>query len=140
QNVAKLLGVLRGAGYGDAARTLLARDPTAHASLEDLQGVTRLLDALRGAGASDAARTLADRAAAHSSLGNRWGAAELLRALRKARASDAARTLAGRAANAGMFDVRPDAASGYQFGREPDGVPSQSWKWQESARTLVAER
>ena len=50
-------------------------------------------------------------------------------------AEDAARTLAARAANAGMFDlflkVRPDEASSYRFGREPDGTPSQLWRWQE---------
>ena len=63
------------------------------------------------------------------------GVAELLQALREAGASDAVRTLAARAANAGMFDlfleVYPDEASSYLFGREPDGAPSQSWKWQE---------
>ncbi len=50
---------------------------------------------------------------------------------------DAVTALAARAANAGMFDVflevRPDEASSYRFGREPDGTPSQSWNWQEPA-------
>jgi hypothetical protein len=27
----------------------------------------------------------------------------------------------------------PDEAAGYPFGREPDGLPSQPWKWQEPA-------
>jgi hypothetical protein len=43
--------------------------------------------------------------------------------------------LAIRAANAGMFDlflaVCPDEAPSYPSGREPEGPPSQSWKWQE---------
>jgi uncharacterized protein YidB (DUF937 family) len=61
QGVAWLLGALRAAGAGDAARTLLARDPAAQASLGDLQGVADLLVALDAAGAGDAVRTLLRR-------------------------------------------------------------------------------
>ena len=65
----------------------------------------------------------------------RRAVAGLLEELREAGASDAVTALATRAANAGMFDlfleVRPDEASSYLFGREPDGTPSQSWNWQE---------
>ncbi len=83
----------------------------------------------------DAARTLAGRAAAQASLGDPGGIAELLRALREAGAGNAARTLVDWAANAGMLDlsleVQPDEAPNYLFGREPDGTPSQPWRWEE---------
>ncbi len=85
----------------------------------------------------DAVTALAARAASHASLDNPWAVAGLLRELREAGDSDAVTALAARAANAGMFDVflevRPDEASSYRFGREPDGTPSQSWNWQEPA-------
>jgi hypothetical protein len=61
--------------------------------------------------------------------------ADLLAELTAAGASDAAVGLSRRAANAGMFDLflefRPEEASSYPFGREPDGTPSRPWKWQE---------
>ena len=97
-SVGVLLETLREAGAGDAARTLLDRDPAAQASLDWPPGVARLLGALREAGAGDAARTLADRAAAQVSLGNPSGVAVLLGVLLGAGADDAARTLADRAA------------------------------------------
>ena len=63
--------------------------------------------------------------------------------LRAAGASDAVTALAARAANAGKFDLflkaYPGEASSYLFGREPDGTPSQSWKWQEPTRTAIRE-
>jgi hypothetical protein len=56
-------------------------------------------------------------------------------ALHEAGADDAATALAARAADAGMFDfflrAHPDQAFLYASGREPDGTPSPSWKWQE---------
>jgi hypothetical protein len=135
QDVAELLEELRAAGANDAARALLARDPAGHVSLDHPWAIALLLRALRAAGASDAAHTLAARAAAHASLDDPGAVAGLLRELREAGANDAARTLATRAASAGMFDlfleVHPDEASSYLSGREPDGTPSQSWKWQE---------
>jgi hypothetical protein len=88
---------------------------------------------LREAGASDAVHTLLDRdPAAHASLDDPQAVTELLAALRETGASDVA---TARATNAGMFDlflkVHPDEAPNYLFGREPDGAPSESWKWQE---------
>ena len=66
------------------------------------------------------------------SLDHPRAVAYLLQRLREAGVIDA---VAARAANAGMFDlfleVRPDEAISYRFGREPDGAPSQSWRWQE---------
>ena len=94
-----------------------------------------LLWKLREAGASDAVTALADWAAGHASLDDPGGVALLLRGLGEAGASDAVTALADRAANAGRFvlflESHPDEASSYLSGREPDGAPSQSWKWQE---------
>ena len=134
--VARLLQELDGAGADDAVRTLLDRDPAARASLDDPEGVAELLQALREAAAGDAVRTLLDRdPAARASLDDPGGVAKLLRELARAAAGDAARALADQAANAGMFDlflqVHPGEAPSYLFGREPDGAPSQSWRWQE---------
>ena len=73
--------------------------------------------------------------AGHVSLDNPVGVAELLEALGAAGDRNAVTALATQAANAGMFDlflkVCPDGASSYPVGCEPDGAPSQSWKWQE---------
>jgi hypothetical protein len=52
--VAGLLRELREAGTGDAVRTLLARDPAGHVSLDNPAAVAWLLKALRAAGVSDA--------------------------------------------------------------------------------------
>jgi uncharacterized protein YidB (DUF937 family) len=136
QGVGELLRTLREAGAGDAVTTLLARDPAAHASLGDPQAVAWLLRQLREAGADHAVTTLLARdPAARADLYNPHDVGELLEALYEAEAGDAATTLATRAVNAGMFGfflgVDPDEASSYPFGREPDGTPSQFWKWQE---------
>ena len=133
--VARLLQALAEAGASDAVTALLARDPAGHASLDDPWAVAWLLQELRSAGATDAVTALAARAARHASLDNPGAVADLLRALAEAGASDAVTALGARAANAGMFglflEVCPDGASSYPVGREPDGAPSQSWKWQE---------
>ncbi len=133
--VAWLLGALRDAGASDAVRTLLNRDSANHVSLDDLRTVGVLLRALHEAGADDAVTALATRAAARVSLDDPLYVDLLLQALTEVGASRAVTVLAARAANAGMFDVfleaRPDEASDYLFGREPDGTPSQSWRWQE---------
>ncbi len=130
--VAALLRALREAGASDAVTALLARDPAGQASLDDPGDVDALLEALREAGASDAVTGLA---AGQASLDDPRAVAALLEALREAGASDAVTALATRAANAGMFhlflEVHPDEASSYLSGRDPDGAPSQSWKWQE---------
>ena len=89
-------------------------------------------------GADNAVTALATRAVGQASLGDLRTVAVLLWELREASASDAVTVLATRAANAGMFDIFleacPDEAANYQFGREPDGTPLQSWEWQEPAR------
>ena len=136
--VGALLQALAEAGAAAAARTLAAR-AAAQASLDNPGGVAQLLQALQAldpAGADDAARTLLDRdPAAQASLDDPGGVGALLQALAEAGAAAAARTLADRAANAGMFDLflelRPDKAPNYLLGREPDGTPSQPWKWEE---------
>jgi len=91
------------------------------------------VEALCAAGADDAVRTLLARdPAGHARLDNPEAVAELVEALRAAGADDAVGALVARAANEGMSDFAHLAPSGL-FGREPDGVPSQSWKWQEPA-------
>jgi hypothetical protein len=116
--------------------TRAAQWAAGHASLDDPQAVAELLRALDAAGAGDAAAALLARdPAGHASLDDPGAVAWLLEALDAAGAGDAAAALASRAANAGMFDlfleVHPHEAPSYLFGREPDGTPSQSWKWQE---------
>ena len=133
--VAALLEALREAGASDAVTALAAR-AAGHASLDDPRAVAALLEALREAGASDAVTALLARdPAGRASLDDPRAVAALLEALREAGASDAVTALATRAANAGMFhlflEVHPDEASSYLSGRDPDGAPSQSWKWQE---------
>ncbi|WP_176743732.1 hypothetical protein, partial [Streptomyces fradiae] len=57
------------AGAGEQVTVLLARDPAAHASLDNHPGaVAGLLWELREAGAGEQAAVLAERAAAHASL------------------------------------------------------------------------
>ena len=136
QAVASLLRALLEIGARDAVKALLARDPFGHASLDNPQAVALLLKALRETRAKDAIVALLARdPASNASLDNPQAVASLLRELRVAGATDASHTLADRAANAGMFDlfleVRPDKASSYRFGREPDGLPSQPWSWQQ---------
>jgi hypothetical protein len=136
--VAWLLAELRAAGAGEAVAALLARDPAAHASLDDPRGIAELLWGLRAAGAGEAvAALLARDPAAHASLDNPESVAALLAELRAAGADQAVTALATRTADAGMFDLFleacPDEAASHPFGREPDGTPSQPWKWQEPA-------
>ena len=56
-----LLDYLREAGAHEQAAALLARDPAAHAALDDPGGVAYLLLTLRRAGAHEQAAALADR-------------------------------------------------------------------------------
>ncbi len=130
-----LLGALREAGAGDAVTALAAR-AVGQARLDNPDAVADLLRALGAAGAGDAVTALLARdPAGQARLGDPGGVAALLRALGEAGDSDAVTAMASRAANAGLFDlfleVCPDKASSYPVGREPDGAPSQSWKWQE---------
>jgi hypothetical protein len=132
--VAFLLGELREAGDSDAAHALAAR-AAAHANLDNPIADAELLRELRGAGATDAVGALAARAAAHACPDDPWAVVWLLQELREAGATDAVDTLAARCANAGLFNLflkaHPDVAPRYLAGREPDGTPSQTWKWQE---------
>jgi hypothetical protein len=107
---------------------------TTAATLGSTDAARQLITHLRRVSPGDTTRA-AQWAARHASLDDLWGVAALLRALGEAGASDAVTALAARAANAGMFDffleILPDEASSYLSGREPDGAPSQCWKWQE---------
>jgi hypothetical protein len=139
RGLGELLQELRGVGAEDTARTLAAR-AASHAILDDAGTVFWLLRALRGPGVDDAVPILLARdPAGHISLDGPVG--WLLKQLHAAGAEDAARTLAARAANAGQFGLfledHPDEVSNYPFGREPDGAPSQSWKWQEPQATTA---
>ena len=59
--VASLLDSLRAAGADEQAAELLARDPSAHASLDIFEEAIILLDSLREAGAHEQAAALVDR-------------------------------------------------------------------------------
>ncbi len=130
----ELITLLCRVSTGDTTRAV--HWAVGHASLDDPWDVAALQRALREAGAGDAVTVLAARAAGQASLDAPRDVAALLGELREGGAGDAVTVLAARAANAGMFglflEVRPDEAS-YRFGREPDGAPSQSWRWQEPA-------
>jgi hypothetical protein len=135
--VALLLRELREAGADEAVQALASRtaDLASHASLDDPRTVTLLLRELREAGGRQALTALLARdPVTYASLDDPSDVAELLAALHRAGADDAVQALASRAANAGMFDLfleaRPSEAPSYMFGREPDGTPSRSWKWQ----------
>ena len=121
-------------GANDAIEALLARDPVGHAKLDHPWAVAQLLGTLHEIGASDSVTALVTQIVGHASLDDPGALAELLKALHVVGADDAVSALAIRGANAGMFDlllkVHPDEASSYWFGREPDGTPSQPWKWQ----------
>src|SRR5262249_52780098 len=131
--VAWLLEELRAAGGGDAARTLAGRaaGPAAPAAP---RGRPPPVQGPRAARPRRAGRTPDGRAAAQAALDDAESVAWLLEELREAGHGDAVRTLLDRAANAGRFDfflnAHPDEASTYRFGREPDGTPSQSWRWE----------
>ncbi len=66
---AALLASLWEAGAHDQAAALLARDPAAHAALDDRGDVALLLDSLREAGAHDQAAALTDRLPAAGMFG-----------------------------------------------------------------------
>jgi hypothetical protein len=144
QAVARLLRALREAGAEDAVQALLARDPAGQVSLNPPWAIGELLQALREAGAEDGTQALLARdPVGQVSLDDPRAIGELLRALREAGDRDAVDALATRAANAGMFDlfleVHPEQAPSYPFGREPDGTPSKSRRWQEPDTALGAE-
>ena len=82
--MAVLLDSLREAAAHEQAAALLARDPAAHAPLDDPGGVADLLTRLREVGAHEQAA----RAAAHAPLDDPRGAAELLDSMREAAAHE----------------------------------------------------
>jgi uncharacterized protein YidB (DUF937 family) len=92
--VVRLLDRLREAGGPEQVTALLRRDPAAHVSLDDPDGVASLLDSLREAGADEQVTVLLLRdPAAHASVENPDGVASLLDSLREAgAAADTARS------------------------------------------------
>jgi uncharacterized protein YidB (DUF937 family) len=128
-----LLDVLHLAGADDQVAVLLARDPAAHAVLDDPIGVALLLDAVREAGADDQVAVLLARdPAAHAVLDDPIGIPALLDALREAGADDQAKVLVDRLPAQGLFyDFQREAGHKvrYRFGREADGSPAPSWAW-----------
>jgi hypothetical protein len=109
-----LLDRLWAAGADGQAAALLARDPAAHAPLDDPDGVAWLLYMLRAAGADgQAAALLARDPAVHVSLDDPDGVARLLDMLdrlRGAGAAEQAAALAGRAAAHAPLD-NPDGVA-----------------------------
>jgi hypothetical protein len=89
---------------------LLARDPAAHASLDNPGGLASLLEMLRWYEDNDAAAALASRAAAHASLDSALGIDSLLDSLRRAGPNYAA-ALASRAAANASLDNPEDVTS-----------------------------
>ena len=110
--MASLLDSLREAGAHEQVAALLARDPAAHAALDDPGAVASLLDSLREAGARRAGRRAAGpRPAAHAALDDPDGVASLLDSLREAGAHEQAAALAGRAAAHAALDDPGGVAS-----------------------------
>jgi hypothetical protein len=133
--VARLLGRLRAAGAQDQAAALLARDPAAHAALDNPDGVAVLLGSLRAAGAQDqAAALLARDPAAHAALDDPDGVAVLLGSLRAAGAQDQAAALTDRLPAAGLFGLFLEQQSHedqFRFGRQANGSPATPWGWED---------
>jgi hypothetical protein len=116
--VARLLNSLRQAGAHEHAAALLARDPAAHAALDNQYSpfdnrysVASLLVSLREAGAHEQAAALAARAAAHAPLDNLEGVAYLLDHLRQTPLPEQAAALAARAAAHAPLDDPVGVAS-----------------------------
>ncbi|MFE2823398.1 hypothetical protein ACFXGZ_09775, partial [Streptomyces sp. NPDC059271] len=130
--VARLLEALREAGASEQVTALLARDPAAHAALDNPYAVARLLEALREAGASEQVTALLARdPAAHAALNNPGAVAHLLKVLREAGAHEQAIGLIERLPAARQFALFLELGGGERFrlGREPDGSAAPSWTW-----------
>jgi hypothetical protein len=128
------LGVLKEAGAEDQVMALLARDPAAHAALDDPHGVAMLLGVLKEAGAEDQVMALLARdPAAHAAL-DPFDVMELLIELREIGAQEQVVVLLDRLPGAGMFQLFLDGG-GYEdrfpFGREPNGSPARRWGWED---------
>ena len=139
--MAILLKNLQEAGAHEQAAALLARDPAAHAALDDPRGVAILLGRLREAGAHEqVAALLARDPAAHAALDNPRGVAILLKNLQEAGAHEQVATLAGRLPPVGMFRLfleHNHSADQFRFGREANGTPAAPWGWEDLDLWLV---
>ena len=139
--VAGLLDIMRETGGHEQAAALIARDPAAHAPLDDPGAVASLLDALRKAGAREQAAVLLARdPATHAPLDSPGAVASLLDALRKAGADEQAAALVSRLPAAGMFRLflkQHGSADQFRFGREADGTPAAPWGWEDLNPRLV---
>ncbi|POX43933.1 hypothetical protein C3489_37340 [Streptomyces sp. Ru71] len=94
--LADLLRGLREAGADEQVAALLARNPAAHAPIDDPHAVARLLRMLRKAGADEqVAALLARNPAAHVPIDNQWFVYDLLDELREAGAKEQAAALPG---------------------------------------------
>ncbi len=132
--MADLLSGLRRTGAGEQAAALLARDPAAHAALDNPGDVARLLGSLREAGADEQAAALASRAAAHAALDDPRGVAFLLDSLQVTGAREQAAALADRLPAAGMFGLflkQQSHEDQFRFGRQADGSPAAPWGWED---------
>ena len=132
--VAYLLGELREAGAHNQVTALLARDPAGHAALDNPDDVAFLLHGLREAGAHDQVTALLarDPAGHAAALDNPDGVDNLLGALRAAGAHDQVTLLVDRFPGEGLFGLfcaQGNHEALYRFGREPGGIPAQSWGW-----------
>jgi hypothetical protein len=93
--VVRLLHALREVGAEDEVAVLLARDPAAHASIDNPEAVAGLLRELRKVKAGDQVVSLTGRAAAHAPTDD--AVTDLLSVLREVGAEDEAAVLAERA-------------------------------------------
>ncbi|MEU3640964.1 hypothetical protein AB0H23_32665 [Streptomyces albogriseolus] len=85
-----------GQGVDEQVSALLARNPAAHASVDNPGAVARLLNELQRAVASEQVTALAERAAAHAALSGTSAVAWLLQELREAGASEQVSVLLAR--------------------------------------------
>jgi len=135
------LDALREAGAADQVAALLARDPAAHAALEDPGRVAFLMDRLREAGAADqVAALLARDPAGHVALEDPSRVGVLLDRLWEAGAADQVAALAARLPMVGMFALfleQTGRAHQFRFGRETDGTPAASWDWDDLDLSLT---
>jgi uncharacterized protein YidB (DUF937 family) len=105
-DISALVDKLREMGNRDQLRALLARDPAARVTLDDLEQVALLLGSLRAAGSPEQVNALADRAVKHTTSAEPRSIAWLLGGLREIGARDQAIALADRTVTvAGISDL-----------------------------------
>ncbi|MFH8698966.1 hypothetical protein [Streptomyces chartreusis] len=132
--MAQVLENLRVAGALEQVDALLARNPAAHATLDDPYAVTRLLDTLRVARAREQVDALQARSHSHVAVEGPAAAARPLRSRRVARPQEQAAPLAVQFPAAGHFDrlmELGDHRKRFRFGREPDGSAAVFWTWED---------